>query len=217
MSTYPAIMTQDLHFANCAKGLICIDLWENDFHHELIKDKDYQSWLEKLSGNLAQFKFDSIINASYHTKIDYNDPSIYNTLVAYNWVDFDQDIMLELIKNSNNYTMSQHIQREVFGKNTFALYSIESFIKHANNMVPHIKDWLVVGASWQICVHHRPLGLVNLSRLKQFNFYATDWGFVKSNNQLVNNKDFETDQLQWSKINDHIYLLNATVFGQAKE
>ncbi len=203
-------MTKDLHFANCAKGLICIDLWENDFQNELIKDKNYQAWLEKLSGNLAQFKFDSVINASYFTKIDYNDPSIYNTLIAYNWADFDQDIMLELIKNSNNYTMSQHIQREVFGKNTFALYSIESFIKHVNKLVPHIKDWLVVGAAWQICVHYRPLGLVNLSKLKQFNFYAADWGFVKSDNQLVNNKDFETDRLQWSKINDHIYLLNAT-------
>ena len=84
-------MTQDLHFVNCAKGLICIDLWENDFQNELIKDKNYQAWLEKLSGNLAQFKFDSVINASYYTKIDYNDPSIYNTLIAYNWEDFDQD------------------------------------------------------------------------------------------------------------------------------
>jgi hypothetical protein len=190
-----------------ALGLICIDLWE-ETPGQTPTPPEYHRWLNNLPNRLSDFNFSSIINASYDTKIDYNDPSIYNTLVAYNWHDFDPQVMLELIKNCNNYTMSKSMQTQVFGNQTFALYSIQSFKKHVDKLVPHVKDWLVIGNTWNICTHHRDLGLVNLSRLNEFNFYALDWGFRKINNQTLCDKDFEDDCfVKWEKINQHMYRL----------
>ena len=174
-------------------------------------NSEYYSWIDTLPTKLKNFQFDSIINAAYHTKIDYNDPSIYNTLVAYNWQQYDEQIMLQLIKTCNNYTVSDTMKTQVFGASTFALYSIESFVKHVAKLVPHIQNWLVIGAEWQLCTHYRDLGLQNLSKLPQFNFYGADWGFVKkthcSGYSTVSQEDFEKDKLNWKKIDNHLYLL----------
>jgi hypothetical protein len=187
-------------------GLICIDIWETDFYNTQYPIEYYQ-WIDQLLIQLQQFKFDSIINAGYNTRLDYNDPSIYNTLIMYNWHKFDQEVMLELIKNCNNFVMSSTIQKKLFGSNSFALYSVNSFLKHVNNVVPHIKNWLVVGNTWQICTHCRDLGLINLSKIKDLNFYGADWGFIKLDNQHCTEDDFKQDRLNWKKIDEHFYKL----------
>ena len=188
------------------RGLICIDLWETDFNNTQYSP-EYYRWLESLPAHLQQFNFDSIINAGYSTRLDYNDPSVYNTLVAYNWQEFDQEVMLELIKNCNNFVMSSVIQKNVLGANSFALYTIDSFLKHIKKLVPHIKDWLVIGARWQVCTHGRDLGLAKLSKLEGLNFYGADWGFIKINSQSCNEDDFENDRLSWEKIDNSIFKL----------
>jgi hypothetical protein len=188
------------------RGLICIDLWEVP-PDGVRYPAEYYDWINLLPNKLSQFKFDSVINASYHTKIDYNDPSIYNTLMSYNWHEYDEEIMLELIKNCNNYKMSSVIQQHVLGANSFALYSIESFLKHINKLTPHIKDWLVIGNTWGICTHGRSIGLKNFSKIKNLNFYSTDWGFIKKDNQHCTKDDFKKDNLKWINIDNHLYKL----------
>lgn len=195
-------------------GLICIDLWGTETDGSCISPEKNQ-WLEDLSERLQNFEFHSIINAGYHTRLDYSDISIYNTLHLYNWQKFDQQIMLELISNCNQTGMSQVIQDKLFGSHTFALYSIESFIKHVSTLVPHIKDWLVVGCQWGGCAHIRPIGLNNLSKLTGFNFYGTTWGFFKNNARSADGRydctlidqDFGFDTLGWKKVSDQFYLL----------
>jgi len=161
-------------------GLICINLWE-----KIPNDKNVTPqqliWLDQLSQNLSQYSWHSIINASYHTKIDYSDPSIYNTLLHYNWRKYDADVMSELVKQCNNYVMSQHMIDRVFGPSTFALYSIDSFIKHYTTSVPHVKSWLVVGQAWIPCVHRKSIGLVNLCKVAEqlaIRIYGTLSGFL---------------------------------------
>jgi hypothetical protein len=190
------------------RGLICIDLWEsepeeNTLHPIVI------NWLQGLPEKLSQYHFDSIINAAYLTKLDFRDISIKNTMIAYNWQQFDKHVMMELIKNCGTYTLSQVIHDQVFGSNTFALYSIESFVKHCNRLVPHVKDWLVIGNQWQQCVHQRGLGLRNLALLPGYNFYGTDWGFMKENTiaETANRVDFDQDFLGWDQVGPDLYKL----------
>jgi len=155
-------------------GLICINLWE-----KIPNDKNVTPqqliWLDQLSQNLSQYSWHSIINASYHTKIDYSDPSIYNTLLHYNWRKYDADVMSELVKQCNNYVMSQHMIDRVFGPSTFALYSIDN-----------VKSWLVVGQAWIPCVHRKSIGLVNLCKVAEqlgIRIYGTPSGFLHLDNK----------------------------------
>ena len=194
------------------KGLLCIDLWERT-PEEVAQGDRFDHWLNDLVKNLSPYKFDSIINAAYHTKIDFNDPSIYNTMVAYNWHEFDEQVMMELIRTCNNFTMSKFIQDTIFGDSTFALYSMDSFLKHTKKLVPHIKDWLVIGKCWKICVHGRPLGLKNLATISEMNFYGADWGFYnkQTNGQLLTADDFENDSINWKQIDSHLYQLQPDI------
>jgi hypothetical protein len=134
---------------------------------------------------------------------------MYNTLLAYNWSRFDQDIMLEFIANTGHSRMSQSMQRW-FGNNAFALYSTHSLCKHQRYLVPHVKKWLVVGASWQSCVHDRPLGLKNLVREFQplgHEFYGVTWGFTRDDLEICTAQDFMLDStISWKQINDQLFL-----------
>ena len=193
------------------RGLICIDLWERD-SNETIMDPMVINWLQSLPEKLSQYQFLSIINACYFTKIDFDDISIKNTMRSYNWHQFDKDIMMELIRNCGTCTLSQVIHDKVFGpNNTFALWSINSFVKHCTRRVPHVKDWLVIGNRWQECVHQRRLGLKNLCRVPGHNFYGTDWGFMKENTigKTATQIDFEQDFLAWDKVGDDLYKLRS--------
>jgi len=190
-------------------GLICIDLWE-----KMPNDKNVTPqqliWLDQLSQNLSQYSWHSIINASYHTKIDYSDPSIYNTLLCYNWSKYDANVMSELVRQCNNYVMSQHMIDRVFGPSTFALYSIDSFIKHHTTLVPHVKSWLVVGQAWNCCVHARSIGLLNLCKVAEqlgICIYGTPSGFLHLDNKSqCDDADLLNDSLiTWTHIDNDIF------------
>lgn len=193
-------------------GLITIDLWESGPNGEIFASEQNQ-WLDELSNKLAQHAWDSIINSSYHTKIDYDDPSIYNTLRCYNWSNYDPVVMTELIKQCNNYIMSKHIIQRVFAKQAFqafALYSIDSFLKHCTTMVPTVKSWLVVGQSWGVCTHWRSIGLISLCKIAEqhgFSIYGTPWGFLnidQKNCTVV--YDFLNDRdISWTQVGDDLF------------
>ena len=173
-------------------GLVMIDLWESSPYGEF-SEKHHQ-WLDNLSQNLNRLKFDSIINSCYNSKIDYNDPSIYNTLHKYSWHNFDQDIMLELVSQCFNHVMSKKILNSLPNYNIFALHSLESFNKHRKDLVPNVKNWLVVGCHWQDCTHERPLSLTTLCSQTDLNIFGAPWGFLKNNEMSTTSLDFENDK-----------------------
>jgi len=190
---------------NDIQGLICLDLWQSGPDPDYFTEP-YLEWLDRLPEYLKQFKFDSIINASYGTRIDFQDTSVYNTFVTYNWAKFDQDVMITMLQTCNNFTMSQKIIDQVFGLNTFALYDIESFIKHSSSIVPHVKNWLVVGGTWNKCVHWRRLGLSNLAKLHQYNFFGSTWGFYKNASGMTED-DFKNNNLKWNQVDREMFQL----------
>lgn len=179
-------------------GLICIDLWEQDPYKDPYKQV-YLDWLQSLATTLKQHQWATIINAGYHTRLDYQDRSIFNTLLEYNWKNFDQEIMLETIRNAHNTVMCRAVQ-DMFDQRSFALYSVESFLRHQRRFAPDVKRWLVVGAAWQVCVHGRDLGLDKLMEHlpeTDLEFYGTTWGFFKRN-APVHDIDFRHDhRVQW--------------------
>lgn len=77
---------------------------------------------------------------------------------------------------------------------------VENFIEL--NQTWGIKNWLVVGLSWQRCVHTRPMGLIELGR-KTTNeqFYLDPQCILHENTQrTLNVTDFREDALMWQKV-----------------
>ena len=190
-------------------GLITIDLWESGPDGEIFAP-EYLQWLDDLSKKLGLCSWRSIINSSNHTKIDYADPSIYNTLLCYNWTKYDPVVMTELIVQCNNYVMSKHMIQRVFAEQTFALYTIDSFVNHCNALVPDVKSWLVVGQSWGVCTHHRSIGLINLCRIAEqhgFAIYGTPWGFLHQDQKTCTGVgDFLNDRnISWTQVGDDLF------------
>jgi len=70
------------------------------------------------------------------------------------------------------------------------------------NQWKNINHWLVVGTTWQICVHLNDIGLCSFSTMMrqhpELNFYGASWGFLKHNLTTTTDEDFDTDLLTWS-------------------
>lgn len=73
--------------------------------------------------------------------------------------------------------------------------SLSEFIDLANSK--QITHWYVVGQSWQMCVHENNIGLNNLAKLLDLNFYSNLTSFLKINGSTVEHEDFINDKLSW--------------------
>lgn len=203
--------------ANEVPGLICIDLWEKDFHGNKFSDQ-YHAWLDRLVTHLAVIPFQSVINSSYYTQLDYSDPSIYNTMRRHNWQKHNSAIMLDLIKHSGNFRMSRQIIDTVFGEHTFFYTRTQDFLAHQRELVPHVTDWLVVGNTWQYCTHRFLMGLTGFAALsrepqhKHLRFYGTTWGFYKEDDTDFTAQDFSIDRkVKWSQVSDDLFRLSPKI------
>jgi hypothetical protein len=73
-----------------------------------------------------------------------------------------------------------------------------------------IKNWLVAGTSWHMCLHHRPMGLAKLAGICQnnsMNFYVATWSVVDESNLTITEQHIENDWLEWEKIQNFGYRL----------
>jgi hypothetical protein len=192
------------------KGLICIDLWEEGpGSHDA-----YQRWLDDLIARLTEIDFHSVINASFHTRIDFDDVSMYNTFVKNNWSEFNEEIMMSIVKDCNNYVMSKKIINSIFKSHSFFYNRTEHFLQHQKQLVPHVTDWLVVGNTWPCCTHRKEMGLRAFSRLKErpdfahLEFYGATWGFIKEDCSTCTAEDFARDDMvKWQQIGPELFKL----------
>lgn len=72
---------------------------------------------------------------------------------------------------------------------------LDEFINLARAL--EIDHWYVAGQSWQMCVHYNNIGLKNLSKLSDLNFYCDSRSFLKINGTVVEHDDFVNDELTW--------------------
>lgn len=195
-------------------GLICIDLWEDDPYnkHVIWKNEKYLDWSTHLVEALFEHEWHSIINACYGIEINYDDVSVFNTLLEYNWKHHDSQIMDEFIKNTHTLIPPKKLKelfRHVQLDRSFLLYTVESFLKHKAKFCPEVNNWLIVGAAWHLCVHYRDLGLINLNKIKNdfgLQIYGSPIGFFKTDSTATDD-DFVRDHLSWKKVADELYIM----------
>ena len=82
----------------------------------------------------------------------------------------------------------------------------KTFFEYNQNW--QITNWLVVGLTWQICLHTRPMGLNNLLKHKTHEeFFIHPKCVLKENFSLLDESDVRNDGLLWQTVNGLGYRL----------
>jgi hypothetical protein len=77
-----------------------------------------------------------------------------------------------------------------------------------NNRTWQIKNWLVVGLSWQWCLHTRPMGLINLNRYRDKEEFFIHPGCVLTRDlDVLTNDEVRNDSLLWQTVSSLGYRL----------
>lgn len=191
-----------------AWGVLCIDVWENngvsdDFYHRAIVE-------------LKNYNIQSVVNCTTFIKVDYDDPSIFNTFEKYQWnpeisaVDTNQQVMLNLIKASGKIGSSNVLKQHLFDKQSIHLSDPTTFTQHINHFCPDIQHWIVLGGTWGICTHHGPLGFNKLLEIPSASFHIfPSWSIYTQNGNQLSTDDVINDGFIWATIpNDGYRLIN---------
>jgi hypothetical protein len=190
------------------QGLILLDCWEPQAHEHFFKDKFYINLIENLRFNNFQFRY--VINSASRLKIELNDVVMANTLKVCNYRD-DHPIICNLLENSGDEKSSTLMSRYLFDAHTVNIINEYDFSWFCTEYLSNeIKNWLVVGQTWQMCTHSHALGfhaLTRLSKQHHLNFYATDYSFCTMTEQTAILEDFEQDSMRWKLIKDFGYQL----------
>jgi hypothetical protein len=153
-----------------------------------------------------------IINASPGLQINLNNRSIQNTLAQYPHPSEPHRMMRRgLEKNQGTLTTPDNLRLRMNNEYCFAfVHPSEFFYYVGNHLANKITNWLILGRTWNMCVHNNSIGLHNLCRTAPgfgLNFYAIDGGFQKSDGTIVTKEDFENDTMTWIDTKDSMYKL----------
>jgi hypothetical protein len=114
-------------------------------------------------------------------------------------------LIFNLMRESNRSYKTHHtiVQNLSTAPSAVALVDIHDFTKHCERTLEgRVRNWLVAGHDWQICLHKRNLGLNNLRDLVNhgYNFYVTKWSVLKEDGTSLNELDLRDDGLSWQTI-----------------
>lgn len=187
-------------------GLIMIDCWRPS----IAQQKNYNNFYISLLAKLMHFDFKCIVNASYNIALNTKDPSIRNTLQTYH---YNINILQNLIRHCEGFNRTSGIVQEALLENdkSIMLLEFDDFIHHWQTALDcKVNNWLVVGQTWKICIHNRPIGLETMYRniqYPQLNFYALTDGFNTDDKTVTTHENFQQDNLPWAKIENFGYKL----------
>ena len=69
-------------------------------------------------------------------------------------------------------------------------------------MPNNVKNWLLIGQTWDVCVHDDQLGLNKLSKFPG-NIYITPWSIFKTDYSDITQQDIDNDpSVSWKTINN---------------
>lgn len=189
-------------------GVLCIDCWEFGGNN----DHQYLKMLE----NLSTINIAAVVNCSKGIRLDYEDFSVYNTLKKYVW-NYEPDnatvdpiknrIILDLLLNCGLNKTSKVINQGLFKQHTIASYNQETFKQHVHLYYPDVKDWIIIGSAWDMCVKTGNLGLEKLVELPDFRFHIFPWGIQRSDFKTITTQDLEEDFYVWTNMPNDGYLL----------
>ena len=193
-------------------GLIMIDCWRPS----IAQRKNYNNFYIPLLAKLINFDFKSIVNAGYNIALNTEDPSIRNTLETYH---YNINVLQNLIRHCGGFNKTSGIVQEALLENneSIMLLEFDDFIHHWQTALDcKVNNWLVVGQTWKICVHNRPIGLEMMYRniqYPQLNFYALTDGFKTDDGTVTTHENFQQDNLPWTKVENFGYKLITRASG----
>jgi hypothetical protein len=173
-------------------GLILIDCWEPDEYYPPSK-------LSKRQGKAKQIFYKNLVE----------------NLKSFNFAGII-DAGTHQIKTAvqvQDYLSTQ--------SNVFVLAKQLDFFKlRKHKPWKNIHHWLVVGTTWQVCVHLNNMGLCSFSTMirqhPKLNFYGVPWGFLKHDLTATTAEDFATDLLTWTNVGQ-MYRLHPEIIDQSTQ
>lgn len=205
------------------QGVIMIDVWQDD---------QLRSFYQGVVDHLAKSDIRCCVNASYNLDItginDHSDRSLYNTFRLHLWnrgIEHQQPriepmhpsdrLIYNVVRFSrSNYRTDPTLHTpDLLGSDaSVVILDTDDLVHHCemyhNNS---IKNWLIVGQSWMMCVHFRAMGLYRLAKLcakHDYNFFVTPWSVRDQLGAAVDHACFQgSDNLTWQRIDDFGYRL----------
>jgi len=195
-------------------GIIMIDCWQPR-ENEIEKLIFFYRLSEYIGRNKDQYH--QIINASMQCRMDHEDPTIQNTIKSYSWnhlldksgsnsdIYRNSSILLNTLEQFvGSYTLFQGLKQQLKNQeNCHYIVNLNDFLKHwSRSGSTRAKHWLVVGQSWQNCVHNNNIGLVAFSKILDYyriEFYVKEEFVLNDNDTNPTEIDFGNDTLNWMK------------------
>jgi hypothetical protein len=154
-----------------------------------------------------------IINAATGLRLDLDNRSIQNTLALYSdHSELHRMIRRGLEQHQGTLTTPDNLKLRMNNEYCFAFIHPGAFFYHVSNHLENkITNWLILGRTWNMCVHDNSIGLRSLHRVARgfgLNFYAIDGGFQKSDLTTTTRADIDNDySLRWAETNNSMYKL----------
>jgi hypothetical protein len=195
-------------------GVVLIDCWQPRDH-----ETDKLIFFYKLANYIGSRKdqYRQIVNASMQCRMNYEDPTIQNTMQAYSWnyrwqkedpiaPNFhNHSVVLNAVEQfAGTYQLFQGLQKQLQDNNNcHYIVNFDDFLLNwSRNGNKRAQNWLVVGQSWQNCVHNNDVGLKNFSNSLDYyrmNFYVQEEMVLKEDDSNPTENDFSNDELNWMK------------------
>jgi hypothetical protein len=187
-------------------GVLCIDCWHDHGSH----NDFYSRALE----HLQDYNIEIVVNCSTGVEISYQDRSVYNTLRRYLWQPVHDDqrindrILNNMIKKAGNNATSKILNEAVFQDSTVHITDRETFLHNASITNDRVRDWIILGAAWNICAHHGPLGITTLVDMNTMKFhFFPEWSIQTEDQQAPSEKSIHDDYVVWAPIPNNGYRL----------
>jgi hypothetical protein len=195
-------------------GVVMIDCWQPQDH-----ETDKLIFFYKLADYIGfhQSQCKQIVNASMQCRIDYNDPTMINTLQSYSWNSIydsnikntlnyhNTNILLNSVEQfSGEYQLFQGLRSQLKKQNNcHYIVNFDDFLIHWHRSGSNrAKNWLVVGQSWKNCVHNNDIGLVSFAKILDYyrmNFFVREEFILTDTNETLTELDFSNDTLNWMR------------------
>jgi hypothetical protein len=199
-------------------GIIFIDCWEESQSKE--KKKALDEFYQLIVDRTVRYKFKCAVNSAVNIALDMNDHSVFNTFNKYAWGShYETSPYIKARRDQLLATLCQYTSRSATDPLTTSKIIQNNFLNSGRGMLlldtldlifhndlflnSECKNWLIVGQSWQNCVHNNHMGLKQFAKLSNefdINFYATDYSFLKDSGGCANDNDFVDDTLSWTRI-----------------
>lgn len=193
-------------------GVLCIDTWECN--------GEWDDLYSKAVDKLSQYNIKVTINASKSMRIDYNDISVFNALKFYVWeadqtyYETNRCVKNEILDYSGFNTTNKIIKDKLFDKNTICLNNINAFTNYVDRFFPMVKDWIVLGQSWGVCLHNNPVSFKSLLSMAGHNFNIfPEWSVFNTDQTPVTIQQVDDDNYVWAEIPDNGFRLVTIVDG----